>query len=83
MCDNNTKAIEMWKKLRELSITRYEKFYARLNIRFDEYAGESSEYAGESKVKESMATVEKMVESGLTEPSNGATIVDFSKHVPW
>jgi arginyl-tRNA synthetase len=77
MCDNDRKAIEMWKKFRELSITRYEKSYARLNIHFNEYAGES-------KVQEeSMTTVEKqMAESGLTEPSEGATIVDFTKHVP-
>lgn len=76
MCENDTKAIEMWKKFRQLSITRYEKSYARLNIRFDDYAGES-------KVKEeSMSRVEKqMADSGLTEPSEGAIIVDFAKHV--
>lgn len=77
MCDNDTKAIQTWKRFRELSITRYEKSYARLNIRFDEYSGES-------KVKpESMADVEKQLEEkGLSEPSDGATIIDFTKHVP-
>lgn len=77
MCDNDTKAIQTWKRFRELSITRYEKSYARLNIRFDEYSGES-------KVKpESMANVEKeLEEKGLSEPSNGAVIMDFTKHVP-
>lgn len=77
MCDNDTKAIETWKRFRELSITRYEKSYARLNIRFDEYSGES-------KVKpESMADVEKeLEEKGLSEPSEGAVIMDFTKHVP-
>lgn len=77
MCDNDTKAIQTWKRFRELSITRYEKAYARLNIRFDEYSGES-------KVKpESMADVEKQLEEkGLSEPSDGATIIDFTKHVP-
>ena len=77
MCDNDTKAIETWKRFRELSIKRYEKSYARLNIRFDEYSGES-------KVKpESMANVEKeLEEKGLSEPSEGAIIMDFTKHVP-
>ena len=77
MCDNDTKAIQTWERFRKLSITKYEKAYARLNIHFDEYSGES-------KVKpESMADVEKQLEEkGLSESSEGATIIDFSKHVP-
>ena len=77
MCENDAKAIEMWKRFRELSIKRYESSYARLNIHFDEYAGES-------KVKpESMVVVEKqMAEAGLLESSEGATILDFTKHLP-
>ena len=77
MCDNDPEAIAMWRKFRDLSIERYKEAYARLNIHFDEYAGESL-------VKEdSMKTVERQMEaSGLAEESQGATIVDFSKHVP-
>lgn len=77
MCDNDAKAIKTWKRFRELSISKYEKSYARLNIRFDEYSGES-------KVNpESMANVEKeLEEKGLSEPSDGAVIMDFTKHVP-
>lgn len=77
MCDHDEKAISQWRKFRELSIERYKASYARLNIRFDEYLGES-------RVKEaSMAAAEKqMADAGLSEESQGAMIVDFSKHVP-
>ena len=77
MCDNDTKAIALWERFRALSIVRYEKAYARLNIHFDEYLGES-------KVKnETMETAEKKIaDAKLSEPSNGAIIIDFTKHVP-
>ena len=77
MCENDEKALALWKRFRDLSIVRYEKAYARLNIHFDEYLGES-------KVPpESMARAEKlMIENGLTEESQGAVLIDFSKHVP-
>lgn len=77
MCDADPEAIAMWRKFRELSIEKYKQAYARLNIRFDEYLGESM-------VKnESMDAAEKiLVDKGLLEESDGATIVDFTKHVP-
>lgn len=77
MCDNDTRAIALWQRFRELSVERYAKSYVRLNIHFDEYLGES-------KVKpESMEAAEKqMFESNLIEDSEGAKIVDFTKHVP-
>ncbi|RMZ70184.1 hypothetical protein GMOD_00000244 [Pyrenophora seminiperda CCB06] len=77
MCDNDPEAISMWKKFRELSIQRYKEAYTRLNIHFDEYAGESLVR------EESMKIAQKQLESkGLLEESQGAAIVDFSKHVP-
>ena len=77
MCDADPEAIKLWKRFRELSIARYKKSYARLNIEFDQYMGESMVR------EESMQVVEKlMAEKNLTEPSQGATIVDFTKHVP-
>ena len=77
MCENDQKSIDLWKRFRELSITRYEAAYARLNIHFDEYLGES-------KVKqESMDKVEAQLDAaGLTEMSQGAKIINFEKHVP-
>jgi arginyl-tRNA synthetase len=77
MVDNDQKAIALWRRFRELSIVRYKQAYARLNIEFDEYLGES-------KVKqESMDAVEAELDAaGLTELSQGAKIINFEKHVP-
>ena len=76
MCDNDAAALARWQKFRDYSIIRYKQSYARLNIEFDEYVGESKVTA------ESMAAAEKqMVDSGLTEDSDGALLIDFTKHV--
>lgn len=68
-------ALTLWKKSRDLSIVQYEKTYARLNVRFDVYLGES-------QVKEeSMEKALSILDSkGLTEKSEGATIVDLTKY---
>ncbi|KAF2004111.1 putative Arginyl-tRNA synthetase, cytoplasmic [Amniculicola lignicola CBS 123094] len=76
MCDNDPDAISMWKKFRELSIQRYKEAYTRLNIHFDEYAGESLVQEGSMEIAQS-----QMDSKGLIEESQGAAIVDFSKHV--
>ena len=77
MCENDEKALATWKRFRDLSIVRYEQAYARLNITFDEYLGES-------KVQDaSMRHVEAQMEkAGLVEDSQGAKIINFEKHVP-
>ncbi|KAK5627981.1 hypothetical protein RRF57_003696 [Xylaria bambusicola] len=76
MVDGDEKALALWKRFRELSIDRYKETYNRLNIQFDEYSGESqvSEEAMDAAAKE-------MLEKGIAEESQGALIVDFSKHV--
>lgn len=77
MCDQDPKAIAMWTRFRNLSIKRYKEVYARLNIHFDEYSGESQ------VTEESMKDVEtELSDKGLASESDGATIVDFTKHVP-
>lgn len=35
------KALGLWKRFRDLSITKYKEIYARLNVEFDVYSGES------------------------------------------
>ena len=35
MGDNDTRAIALWQKFRELSVERYAKSYVSLNIHFD------------------------------------------------
>lgn len=77
MTDREPKAIAQWKKWRDLSIEKYKKTYARLNIHYDVYSGESQ------VPEESMAkALQKMKDMKLTEDSDGSVIIDFSKHVP-
>lgn len=77
MTDNDEKAIALWTRFRKLSITRYMETYARLNIHFDDYSGES-----QVKQERMDFAANKMAEMGISEISEGATIVDFTKHVP-
>ncbi|EMT64258.1 Arginyl-tRNA synthetase, cytoplasmic [Fusarium odoratissimum] len=77
MTDGDKEAVELWRRFRDLSITRYKKTYARLNIEYDEYSGESQ------VPEEDMEKAAKVLsEKGLTEDANGAILIDFSKHVP-
>ena len=65
----------LWKRFRDLSVQQYVKTYKRLNIEFDEYAGEST------VPPESIKAVSKeLAEKGISEDSEGAVIVDFEKH---
>lgn len=77
MVDGDSKAVALWSRFRELSIKRYKETYARLNIHFDDYSGESQ------VSEERMASAaKKMADMGVSEESEGAVIVDFSKHIP-
>ena len=75
MEDGDADALALWRRFRELSIQKYKETYARLNIDFDAYSGES-------QIKqESMSTANNTLEnSGVSEKSEGAVIVDFVKH---
>ncbi|KAI0128276.1 arginyl-tRNA synthetase [Xylariales sp. AK1849] len=76
MTEGDEKAIALWKRFRDFSIERYKKTYARLNIRFDDYSGESQ--VAESDMQDA---ANKMQEMGLAEEDKGSLLVDFSKHV--
>ncbi|KAJ7668125.1 arginyl-tRNA synthetase [Mycena rosella] len=41
MEDGDPEALALWRRFRDLSVVAYEKVYARLNVEFDDYAGES------------------------------------------
>ncbi|EFE40444.1 hypothetical protein TRV_04838 [Trichophyton verrucosum HKI 0517] len=75
MEDGDPDAIALWKRFRDVSIERYISTYARLNIKFDVYSGEST-------VK--VSTVEKaealLKEKGVYTEDNGTWIIDFKKH---
>ncbi|KAL4906715.1 hypothetical protein BDW74DRAFT_167262 [Aspergillus multicolor] len=75
MEDGDPDALSLWRRFRDLSITKYRQTYARLNIDYDVYSGES-------QIKqESMSKANEILQSsGVSENSEGATIVDFVKH---
>ena len=67
-------ALATWTRFRDLSIERYNKTYARLNIFYDIYSGESQ--VEKSRMERA---VEQLEASGLSENSKGAVIVDLTK----
>jgi arginyl-tRNA synthetase len=70
-------AIALWKRLRDITIEYYVETYARLNIKFDEYSGESQV----SLNPEAVAEVEAILKSkGIYEEHDGAWVIDYDKH---
>jgi len=75
MEDQDPEAVALWKRFRDVSIERYISTYARLNIQFDDYSGESQVKA------KTMQRVECiLVERGVLVEDNNAQIIDFKKH---
>ena len=75
MEEGDEAALATWRRFRDLSIERYKKTYARLNIRYDVYGGEST-----VELECMDRAVRQLKESGLSEESQGATIVDLTKN---
>ncbi|KAK4973348.1 arginyl-tRNA synthetase [Elasticomyces elasticus] len=75
MTEGDAEALGVWKRFRDLSIVKYKQTYARLNIWFDDYSGES-------QVKdESMEEAARILEEkGISEQSEGAVMVDLEKY---
>ena len=68
-----------WRHLTELSMAEFDKIYDRLGVKFDEVRGEAYY---ESHLD---ATVERLVDAGITEKSEGALIVrldEFGEEIP-
>lgn len=77
MEDGEPDAIALWKTIRDISIEYYVRTYARLNISFDEYSGESQV----SLAPESITEVESILkDKGICEEQDGAWVIDFDKH---
>lgn len=75
MEDGDEKAIQFWKRVREVNIANYTELYSRLNVSFDEYSGESQVSS------EAMAEVEEILKSkGLCEIHDDSWAVDLKKH---
>lgn len=75
MCDGDDEALGLWKTFRDLSIERYKDTFARLNIHYDVYDGESQ--IKDSSMEEAARVLE---EKGLSEDSQGAKIVDLTQY---
>jgi arginyl-tRNA synthetase len=65
-------ALKLWKKFRDMSIVKYKEMYARLNVNFDVYSGESQYSLGQMQ-----ESLEELKEKGLLVPHDGALIVDL------
>ncbi|TPX07091.1 uncharacterized protein E0L32_010986 [Thyridium curvatum] len=77
MTDRDEAALALWKRFRDISIVRYQATYARLNIKYDRYSGESQ------VPEEAMDKTSKlMAEKGVSKEDNGAVIVHFPSIVP-
>jgi arginyl-tRNA synthetase len=77
MTDGDEAVLAQWQRFRDLSIARYKETYARLNINFDVFSGESQ------VTEESMAKVAKrMEEKGVSKSDGGAVLVDFESLIP-
>ena len=64
----------LWSRFRDLSIEKYQKTYARLNINYDYYSGES-----QVELSRMDDAVKRLEETGVSEDSKGAVIVDMTK----
>jgi arginyl-tRNA synthetase len=77
MEDGEPDAIALWKRLRDITVKYYVETYGRLNIKFDEYSGESEV----SLNPEAVIEVETILESkGIYEEQDGAWVIDYDKH---
>ncbi len=65
--------IALWKRFIDISITEFDRMYAKLGVKFDTYRGES--YYNDLMP----AVLERLEKAGLSEPSEGATIVNLEK----
>ncbi|KAK4096322.1 arginyl-tRNA synthetase [Parathielavia hyrcaniae] len=68
-------AVALWRRFRDTSIDRYIATYARLNIDFDEYSGESQVNRATIEWVESV-----LREKGIYEQNKGSWVIDFEKH---
>lgn len=74
MEDGDEAALAIWKRFREYSIEKYIDTYARLNIKYDVYLGESQ------VLQEAMKKViDQFNEKGLIHEDRGAKLIDLTK----
>lgn len=74
MEDGDEESLKIWKRFRDLSIEKYIDTYARLNIKYDVYSGES-QVPQELMQK----ATEIFEEKGLIDTDRGAKLIDLTK----
>ncbi|CCE63289.1 hypothetical protein TPHA_0E01970 [Tetrapisispora phaffii CBS 4417] len=74
MEDGDEEALKIWKRFRELSIEKYIETYARLNIQYDVYSGESQ--VSKERLDEAIKILN---DKNLTHEDRGALLVDLTK----
>lgn len=74
MEDGDEEALKNWRVWRELSVKKYAEEYERLNVKFDEYLGESL-----VKKEWQDKAIEKLDQLGLISDTKGAKLVDLEK----
>ncbi|KAE9369079.1 arginyl-tRNA synthetase [Stipitochalara longipes BDJ] len=73
--DGEEKAMGFWTRVRAVNIENYTKLYARLNVNFDEYSGESQVSPA------TMAEVEEILKSKqICESNEEGLLIDLNKH---
>ena len=77
MEDGDTRAISLWKKLRAVSVEYYVETFERLNLKFDEFLGESNVCLNSKALSEVECALK---ERGVYTEDNGTWIIDFDKH---
>ncbi|KIW74106.1 arginine-tRNA ligase [Fonsecaea pedrosoi CBS 271.37] len=75
MEEGDPEALALWQKFRDMSIKKYQSTYARLNIEFDVYSGES-----QVKAETIKRVLDSLLAQGIAEYSDGAILIDFAKH---
>jgi arginyl-tRNA synthetase len=73
MEDGDEDALGLWKRFRNLSIDKYKDTYAKLNVAFDVYSGESQVTKGMNQAMEMLRA------ANLLQESEGALIIDMKK----
>ena len=75
MEDGEKSALAIWARFRDLSIKKYEEIYARLNIEFDVYSGES-QISLESQSK----AIDILLQKKVVKEDQGALLVDLQQY---
>ena len=75
MENGDPKAVDLCNRFRDVSVERYKALYARLNVTFDEYSGESQIPVG------AMSEVEEALRAkGMLEEQEGSWLINMKKH---